>query len=190
MDFTQDARALLSPKHIRLLLEAATNVVDILLADVVNMSGDAAEDPDRLDAAPWLPSQFAQRYDRSFLVRMMTCAVVVGHKMVAPRESALACVGEKIAFYMIVGEARAAAHSKADWAEDDWKALDDYEEQVLEDAEFTSLYDEGQPGESASPQQVRRTGSDHRANLRFENWFAPFREDEPVHPLCRRTSEL
>jgi hypothetical protein len=184
MAFTEDARASLTPKHQRLLDAAGAGVIRFILEDVVTLATSKQDEERQLHTPHWLPERFLTRYNKAFLERLMVCAVVVVRKMEATTPSALACVGEELAFHLVMEVALEYARGADDWTPGGITLLEDYEEDVLEDSDFEVLY-EDEPDVEATPLPDSHGESDYYTNLRFEDWFVPFRDDEPVHPFCR-----
>ena len=183
MAFTDDTRAMLNPKLFGLVSASAAGAAKFILEDVIRLSGGGHEEGSDLQTPAWLPERFADRYDQRFLERLMVCALVVGHKIESSADSSLACVAEEIAFHMVLEIARDYAQTDG-WTAEEMAVLEEYEEDVLEDSDFAILYGDD-PEVEATPLPDSHGESDYYANLRFEDWFVPFRDDEPVHPFCR-----
>lgn len=166
-----DLRSILPAEHERALSTAVHVVIDEFLDDIVALQrGDRFADT---SMAHYLPSTSAHRYDLLFAKRFLACVFTVAWKLQSPDAQALACVGEELALHALIQSAEAILDHKGTVA--DFGSLS---EMAFEDGDFALLFDPRWDGIEAS-HQARRIGM---ANLRFDDWLAPFREGTSVHP--------
>jgi hypothetical protein len=101
------------------------------------------------------------------------CLISVAGKLSDRHPHMLASVAEEMALAAILDEAQAILD------EDDHDAdIRAEAEGAYEDADFEILFDPRLDG----LEEDDRVAHMAMANLRFEEWFGPFRDEEPVHP--------
>jgi hypothetical protein len=115
-----------------------------------------------------------------FAKQFLTCLVTVAWKLHAPGVHRLACTAEELALNALLQSAAAARELRGERA--DFSELRDV---AYEDEDYALLFDPAKDGIEET-EQGRSMGL---ANLRFKNWFRPFRDDEPVHPYVRGSGE-
>ncbi|MBV8083955.1 MAG: hypothetical protein JO247_03980 [Chloroflexi bacterium] len=129
---------------------------------------ESLEDPGQLVAS--LPPAFAERYDGEFNRRFAATLATVTWKLTEPEHVfPLACRAEELALNYVIATAERlyrAAHPNG------VPDYDEVRERLFEDDEYLQLWDEHQA-----------------ADLRFEEWFEPFRPTEQVHPYCQKDAE-
>jgi hypothetical protein len=162
---------LLSPVQEDALRSAAVMLLDRFFADVGHLEagGDFAD----TDMVEYLPPRFLRKYDHLFAKEFLICVATVASKLASPSHSMLACVGEELALHALVTEAEEILEARSAGVD-----LADLLELATEDADYELLFDMAWDGIEDSD-----TGRDMRvANLAFDVWFKPFREEYPVHP--------
>src|SRR5690554_2532568 len=127
----------------------------------------------------YLPPRFLPKYDHLFAKEFLVCVAMVASKLTSPSHSMLACVGEELALHALVTEAEEILEARGAGTD-----LADLLELATEDADYELLFDMAWDGIEDSD-----TGRDVRvANLAFDDWFKPFREEYPVHPYVEPDS--
>ena len=158
----------------RALLAACDLLIDQAFEDVGAL--EEGEHVGDRSMAAWLPAKFLPRYDALFAKKLAVCLIAVAGKLTDRRPHILACVAEEMALAALVDE---AATELGEAGELDQAAeLRAAGEGAFQDMDFELLFDPRWDG-------IEDTGAGARlamANLRFEDWFRPFRDEIPVHP--------
>lgn len=129
----------------------------------------------RWDELLFLPSAlpnrpfYVERYSPLFAKQFLVCLITVAAKLTSGRPFTLASVAEEMALYAII------ENTEVDEVEYDF---DDFIDEVFEDTDFLFMFEEDTNGIQHTPIQ-KALGS---ANLDFEHWFRPFRDEDAVHP--------
>jgi len=166
-----EPRSILNADHERALSTAVHVLIDEFLDDIVALQrGEPFADTTMAD---YLPSTYRHRYDLLFAKRFLACIYTVAWKLQSPDPQVLACVGEELALHALIQCAEGILERQG--AEADFDSL---RETALEDEDYALLFD---PQWDSVEDSVlgRRLGV---ANLHFDEWFQPFREQIPVHP--------
>lgn len=169
----------------RLLLDASSIVVDEAFGAIERYSELKPGIPesgrlelfDRIFVATYLPRPFAHRYTVGFFKKFLIAVVSVGMKMAAGDEVHLSSTAEELALNAIVDSAKIGLEVGT-VVDADPERLDLFAEDLLEDRDFEMLFSPNFDGIEESP-IAEELGV---ANLRFEEWFEPFRGDDVVHP--------
>jgi hypothetical protein len=166
-----ELRSVLRADHQRALATAVHVLIDEFLDDVVALQrGERFADTGMADH---LPSTYCHRYDLLVAKRFLACVYTVAWKLQSPDPQVLACVGEELALHALIRSAQVILESKGAEAEFDLLC-----ETAFEDEDYALLFDPQWDGIENS-ERGRRLGM---ANLHFDEWFKPFREEAPVHP--------
>lgn len=153
------------PPHKRAALAtAAAILLGQLFADLAHLEGggDVAD----TNMIGFLPPAFAHRYTVGFAKLFLACASAVAYKLVQPGNWPLASVGEEFALHALIDQAEAALAIAGEDAN-----LEDFRDAATEDLDCLLLFDMRFDGFEDSPVADRLGMS----NLRFEDWFKPFR---------------
>ena len=166
-----ELRSILCADHEHALSTAVHVLIDEFLDDIVALRrGERFVDTGMADH---LPSAYCRRYDLLFAKRFLACVYTVAWKLQSPDPQILACVGEEFALHALIQCAEGILERQG--AEADFDSL---RETALEDEDYALLFDPQWDGVEDSV-VGRRLGV---ANLHFDEWFQPFREQVPVHP--------
>jgi hypothetical protein len=162
---------LLPPNHWAALYDAATMLTDQFFDDVAGLlaDGDFAQSA----MAGYLPAKYLLRYNVLFAKQFLACLLTVAWKLRAPDYYPLACVAEELALHAIIECAEALLESEGLQAD-----FTEFEDEAFEDADVEQLFDPALDGIENS-ELGQKLGMAH---LRFEDWFRPFRGEDPVHP--------
>jgi len=162
---------MLSTEQEEALRRATVVLLDRFFADIGHLEagGDFAD----TDMVEYLPPRFASKYDHLFAKEFLICMATVAAKLVSPRHSMLACVGEELALHALVTEADGILEARGSEVD-----LADLLELATEDADYELLFSMAWDGIEDSD-TAREEGM---ANLAFDDWFRPFRQTDPVHP--------
>lgn len=172
-DGDSDSEFRLAEESWKALLSATDQVVDELRDDVDELiQGGSISDSNLVE---WMPRRFLPRYDLAFaqglVERVGDLAVRLdrGHQegWPYPHETFLKSVVEEMLMAQIIRYAIDDAAS--DESREELQALEDLS---FEDRDFEWLYDLSHDGITDDPEVARTFGF---ANLRFEDWFKPFR---------------
>jgi hypothetical protein len=158
----------LPPAHREALFLAIDELVDEGFADIAALlvGADFAD----TSMAEYLPPTYLPRYTPQFAKQFLTCILTVAWKLGAPGDYALACVAEELALAALIERATTLLEEQD--READFSAL---EESAFEDRDFELLFEPHLDG-------IENTAAGHTmANLRFDEWFTPFREEHPAH---------
>src|SRR5262249_10609652 len=148
-------------------------LIDEFLEDIVALQrGEQFSDT---DMATYLPSGYVHRYNLLFAKRFLACVYTVAWKLHSPDLQTLACVGEELALHALIQSAEAILDDGG--TEEDFDSL---REAAFEDEDYALLFDPRWDGIEESG-HGRRLGM---ANLRYDDWFMPFRDENPVHQYC------
>jgi hypothetical protein len=153
------------------LVTAASILLDQLFDDLAHMAGNG--DVARTNVIQYLPPAFAPRYTAGFARQFLACVSAVTTKLVQPGSWPLACVGEELALHALVDQAVAVLEAAGEDAD-----LEDFREAATEDLDCLLIFEPRFDGVEDSP----AAGWLGMSNLRFEDWFKPFRATVPVHP--------
>lgn len=126
----------------------------------------------------YLPTRFAHLYTPVFVKSFAVAVISVGLKMAVGGELVLASVAEEMAMAAILEHANDAVEIAESTTTCNGDRVDDFAEGVFEDQDFRLLFSEEYDGIETSPVAAEM----RMANVRFEEWFQPFRDDTPVHP--------
>jgi hypothetical protein len=166
-----ELRSLLRANHQGALATAIHVLIDEFLDDFVALQrGEQFADT---GMATYLPSAYGYRYNLLFAKRFLACVYTVAWKLYSPDPQALACVGEELALHALIQCAEVILDGKR--TEADFGLL---RETAFEDEDYTLLFDPQWDGIDES-EHGRQLGM---ANLRYDDWFIPFRDEDPVHP--------
>lgn len=166
-----ELRSILRADHERAMSTAIHVLIDEFLDDIVALQrGERFADTGMADH---LPSTYCLRYDLLFAKRFLACVYTVAWKLQSSDPQVLACVGEELALRALIQSAEVILESKG--AEADFGSLC---ETAFEDEDYVLLFDPQWDGIEDS-EHGRRLGM---ANLHFDEWFRPFRDEDPVHP--------
>ena len=162
---------ILPPDHLDALFAAADRLTDEFFEDVALLleDGEFAE----TSMADYLPSRYLPRYTPLFAKQFLVCLMTVAWKLRAPGSHRLACLAEELALGALIKAAEEILGERGERA--DFAAFMDT---AFEDADFELLFAPALDGIEES-QIGRDLGV---GSLKFEEWFSPFRADEPVHP--------
>jgi hypothetical protein len=124
----------------------------------------------------YLPDRFANRYGPLFVKKFAVALVSVGMKMALGESISLSSTAEELAFYAILEAGKTDVES-GEAGDCDEERLEDFAHLVYEDTDFKMLFS-GQFDGIEDSALGRSMGV---ANLDFERWFVPFRDDA-LHP--------
>ena len=163
--------SILCADHEHALSTAVHVLIDGFLDDIVALRrGGRFVDTGMADH---LPSAYSRRYDLLFAKRFLACVYTVAWKLHSPDPQILACVGEELDLHLLIQSAEGILESQGVKADFDW-----LRETAFEDEDYALLFDPQWDGIEES-EHGRRLDM---ANLRYDEWFKPFREGAPVHP--------
>ncbi len=168
-----DLRDLPEPQR-RALLAACDLLIDQSFEDLAALDQGAAFRD--LWMAEWVPTKYLPRYDALFAKKLTVCLIAVAGKLTDPHPHLLASVAEEMALAAIVEQA--ATDLEEAGREGDVTELRDVADGAFQDRDFELLFNPRWDG-------IEETEAGERlamANLRFEDWFRPFRDEVPVHP--------
>ena len=162
---------ILPPDHRDALLAAVDRLTDEFFEDVAALlaDGEFAE----TSMADDLPSRYLPRYTPLFAKQFLVCVTTVAWKLRAPGAHRLACRAEELALGALIRAAEGILSEGGGQAD-----FDLFADTAFEDLDFELLFSPALDGIDES-QTGRYLGV---GSLRFEEWFSPFRGDEPVHP--------
>jgi hypothetical protein len=121
----------------------------------------------------YLPPRYWRVYSPLFSKQFLICVLTVAWKLGAVETYRLSCVGEELALHAIIDAAKLMLDINGGTAD-----FDGFENAAFLDIDFEILFDSKLDGFEETPAaDVLRV-----ANLRFEDCFSPFRDDDPVHP--------
>jgi hypothetical protein len=166
-----ELRSIPCADHQRALSTAVHVLIDEILDDIVALHRD--EHFADTGLATYLPATCGHRYDLLFAKRFLACVYTVAWKLLSPDPQALACVGEELALHALIQGAEAILEGKGIQAD-----FDVLRETAFEDEDYALLFDPQWDGIEGS-ERGRRLGM---ANLGYDDWFVPFRDEDPVHP--------
>lgn len=146
------------------LVTGASILLDQLTDDLAHLGGGG--DVAATNMIRYLPPAFAPRYTVRFALQFLACASAVAYKLVQPGNWRLACVGEEFALHALIDQAEAVLEVAGEDSD-----LEDFREAATEDLDCLLLFDMQFDGFEDSP-AADRLGM---TNLRFEDWFKPFR---------------
>lgn len=154
----------LTPSKREALVTGASILLDQLTEDLAHLDGGG--DVAGTNLIRCLPPAFAPRYSARFARQFLACASAVAYKLVRPGNFRLASVGEELALHALIDEAEAVLEVAGEDTD-----LADFREAATEDLDCLLLFEMRFDGFEHSP-VADRLGM---ANLRFEDWFKPFR---------------
>jgi hypothetical protein len=123
--------------------------------------------------ANWLPRKYLPRYNIQFARSFAVCLISVAGKLTDRHPHVLASVAEELALAAILDEAGSVLDldgRKVDMRAEAEAAFQDTDFELLFDPRWDGLEDDDAVSHLAM------------ANVRFEGWFRPFRDEIPVHP--------
>lgn len=132
--------------------------------------------------ASHLPSRYLSHYTPLFFRQFFVCIITVAWKLAQPQHLPLASVGEELAAWAIIHQAKAALEMESD-SEDTEAIGNDFEQFIdnyFEDLDFLFLFDDAYDGiDKALAGKV--TGM---TSLSFQDWFRPFSDapERVTHP--------
>ena len=166
-----EALDILPPDHLEALLTAIDKLTDEFFDDVAALLEDG--EFSQTSMAEYLPSRYLPRYGALFAKQFLVCLITVAWELRAPGVHRLACRAEELALHALIQAAEGILEERG--GQSDFGL---FEDTAFEDADVELLFtpaldgiDEGEVG--------RYLGM---GSLGFEEWFRPFREEEPVHP--------
>ena len=163
--------SILCADHEHALSTAVHVLIDECLDDIVALQrGEPFVDT---GMSAYVPSTYCHRYDPLFAKRFLACVYTVAWKLHSPDPQMLACVGEELALHALIQRAEAILDDKGTEAD-----FDLLRETAFEDEDYALLFDPQWDGIEES-KHGQRLGM---ANLGYDDWFRPFRDDDPVHP--------
>jgi hypothetical protein len=164
--------------------EALGLAIEILTDQFFEDVGNVTADRGRVafadtTMADFLPTIYSDRYDAGFATRFLVALVVVGTKLTEREPLLLTCVAEELALNALVVEATDLLRSRGRAAD-----FSGFRDAAFEDEDFDYLFDASQDGieESEVGTYMGMT------SLRFDDWFKPFRDTDPVHPWLAATA--
>ena len=164
-------RSVVRADHQRALATAVHVLIDEFLDDIVALQrGEQFADT---GMSTYLPFAYGHRYNLLFAKRLLACVYTVAWKLHSPDSQALACVGEELALHALIQSAEAILDDKGTEAD-----FDLLRETAFEEEDYMLLFDPQWDGIEKS-EHGQRLGM---ANLRYDDWFIPFRDEDPVHP--------
>jgi hypothetical protein len=174
---------ILPENHRRALLTAMDVLTDFFFGDIESL---ASAIPDRFEntyMAGFLPDRYVHRYTPLFARQFLMCMATVAWKLRSPGEHLLACVAEELALHALIEEAKRLLDEDGVPAD-----FESFEDVAFEDLDFEMLFDPQWDGiEDYGNEQAPEM---RFANLRFDEWFLPFRPDNPVHPYVEGRDDL
>lgn len=169
----------LPANHRRALLAAVSVLTDHFFEDIESLANTQL--PARFEStymSGFLPERYMHRYTYLFAKRFLVCVVTVGWKLRAPGEYLLACTAEELVLNALIQQAETIMElneEPADFTEFRQRAFEDWDFEYLFDQQWDGVEDYGD----------EQTGGQMRlVNLRFDQWFLPFRPEDPVHPYA------
>jgi hypothetical protein len=149
------------------LLTGAAILLDQLSDDLAHLAGGGGVAGTNM--IRFLPPAFARRYTARFARQFLVCASAVADDLVQPGNRRPACVGEELALHALVDQAEAVLVAAG---ED--PSLEDFREAACEDFDCLLLFEMRFDGfeDSAVADSLGMS------NLRFEDWFKPFRSQQ------------
>jgi hypothetical protein len=167
------------PDHQEALFTASNEMVDECFEDIAALlvGADFAD----TSMADVLPPRYLSLYTPQFAKQFLTCILTVAWKLRAPGTHRLACVAEVLALAALIERATIVLEEQE--KEADFSAL---EQVAYEDRALEVLFE-------ATPNAIENTSAgkvNATANLRFDDWFTPFRAESPVHPYVQRPNDL
>jgi hypothetical protein len=153
-----------SPAEREMLRNALASLIDLLFDLYAALPADGPAPADlRHDGLMVFPPAYVGRYDRPFVRRAIVAAASLGQKLAAPGWFDLGSTMEEILFGTIMESVQNTDIEIGD-------VFDDLEETVFQDLDYELLF---------SPQFDGIENDEFReryafANLRFDEWFAPF----------------
>jgi hypothetical protein len=127
-----------------------------------------------------LPAKYLPRYDLAFAQRFLIAVLTVAWKLRAPGAYPLASVAEELALHAVTSMATSLLEQEQQDAD-----LGAFDIVAYEDMDFLLLFDPAYDG----VQDTELPLGSPIANLRFADWFRPFRASDPVHPLLEDEEE-
>ena len=143
---------LLPPAHQRVVIAAASFVVDEAFEDLRNLPPAALPRPghppkavplpfDDLATSIYLPRRYARQYTEGFLRQFLVCLVVVGEKLVLPEWPGLACVAEELALRAILSAAVAILETQGPpVGPAPLGPFTEFEDRLVDDLDFENLF--------------------------------------------------
>jgi hypothetical protein len=146
------------------LLTGAAILLDQLSDDLAHLAGGGGVAATNM--IRFLPPAFAPRYTVRFAQQFLESASAVADELIQPGHRQPACVGEELALHALIDHAEAVLVAAG---ED--PSLEDFREAACEDFDCLLLFEMRFDGfeDSAVADSLGMS------NLRFEDWFTPFR---------------
>jgi hypothetical protein len=166
----------LSPHQAAAVHTAITSLVDDFVDDVARLLDD--EDFDDTTMADFLPRKYLPRYTAAFAKRFLICFITAADKLTSPEARRLTCVAEELALAAILDQALVVLALDGGLASGDKAAIEGLAADVFDERDFEFLCDLALDGIGESPAAERVAP----AGLEFDEWFSPFRPEDPVHP--------
>ena len=157
-------------------------LLDHAMQDAASLDASVSGDVLYLSEHAWLmmhlPRQYRARYNRLFVQRFIACLMTVACKFAQAPWQSLSCVGEELATFAFIEDAR--TQLELDGHPDPDDAFSDLEDILFEDMDFEFLFEAEFEGieDTVAAQELGL------ANLAFADWFKPFRDDVAVHPFA------
>jgi hypothetical protein len=168
-------------KQRAVLREAFVEVSRMAFNDL--MQGDTSSPdwrPDRFSVfGTAMPAHDLARYTQRVCRNFLVCLTVAASKLSEPVWRPFACVAEEMAVYAFIKWAREYLRQRGQPNAD--LAYERLMDEVLEDADFLSLFHPVHPA-AASTQPALRGKKPNSARLDVEDWFKPFQAQTPLHP--------
>lgn len=160
----EDADQEFPPRKREALLTGACILLDQLREDLAHLDGGG--DVTGTNMIEFLPPGFAHRYSAQFAHQFMACALAVGRKLVQPGFRRPESVGEELALHAVIAQAEAVLVAGGEDSD-----LEDFREAATEDFDCLLLFERRFDGfeDSLAAESLGTS------NLRFEDWFKPFR---------------
>ncbi len=166
-----------SGEDYRALLDASVVLADLYFDELSRISRN--QDIEDSVFADDLPRTFLPRYTVGFVRRYFACFLTVAWKLRAPGVHRLACVAEELALSAMVRFAEGLPAADGSIAERNFSG---FEAIAFEDLDFERLFE-------SRLVDLEGSAAEGLANLRFKDWFEPFRDEDPVHPYVEDAPE-
>jgi hypothetical protein len=166
-----ELRSVLSADQQRALAIAVHVLIDEFLDDIVALQ--RGEEFGGTGMVTCLPSGYGHRYNLLFAKRFLACIYAVAWKLHSPDPRTPARAVEELALHALIQSAEEIIDENSTDTDSDL-----LRETAFEDEDYALLFDPQWDGIEDS-ERGRRLGM---ANLRYDDWFIPFRDDTQVHP--------
>ena len=165
---------LIDAEHGEALHAAVQILTDRFLEDLALL--EESEDFSQTSMEGFLPRKNLRRYGPGFARRFFVCMVIVGGKLFSKKREELCCVAEELALNAIIEQAESVL--EMDGTEADYSVLVD---SAFQDLDFELMFQDELDG-FEDTEAAKQMGVGF---LRFEDWFAQFKNTGPVHPYCQ-----